>query len=212
MRYFLCLFCGHAASAAGSNYVLTGKVMDTDDNWLNDAKLTLLPVRASTHTDANGEFSLEFNLTQPLKPNKRKVLATLVVERHGHMTKKIPIKKMGVFNAAKPIEVKLSPKPVESGVGHSPADGEATWEFITEFLRAAMRVRLNADGSLKPIAIEQGWLGASYELAAGARQVLEVAPYAQFQGDKSTANWLPDAEFAKIWQRYGATEVARKRK
>lgn len=397
----LCMLSAHVSMAATGSYVLQGKVMDTDDNWLNDAKLTLMPLKAATYTDANGEYVLEFEITKPLKPNKRKNIATLVVERSGHITKKIPIKSMQFFNASMPVEVKLSPQPVDSrltgftvqmdpknsiigrstgtdasfyvyipesvkkvkaafylsmhgigniktpilqkfaeeeqlalvgmngdpikrgitsvalieehieklaelsghpeladapimtfghsngtgfaasfprdwpertiawiafhpgfngyiqfpntdqvpamvmcgsidkyflnarqdkvvatmrkdrnapmsvmvegGVGHGPADAVSTWAFIIEFLKASMRVRLNADGTLKPVEIEQGWLGASYDLEQGGRQLLEVAPYAEFNGDQSIANWLPDAEFAKIWQAYGATQPVKKK-
>ncbi|CAA6691860.1 MULTISPECIES: hypothetical protein [unclassified Lentimonas] len=394
------LLLGHTVIAAGSSYVLTGKVMDTDDNWLNDAKLTLSPLRVDAYTDANGEFSLEFEINEPLKPNKRKNIATLVVARRGHITKKIPIKSMDFFSASKSIEVKLSPEPVDSsltgftvqmdpknsiigrssgtdasfyvyipesvktvkaafyismhgigniktpilqkfaedeqlalvgmngdpikrgissvalieehiqklaelsghpeladvpimtfghsngtgfsasfprdwpertiawvafhpgfsgyiqfpntekvpamvmcgsidkyflnarqdevvatmrkdrnaamnvmvegGVGHGPADAESTWAFIIDFLKASMRIRLNEDGSLKPVEIEKGWLGAHYNLEAGGRQLIEVAPYHDFKGDQSTANWLPDAKFAEIWQSYGQTQPAKK--
>ena len=69
--------------------------MDTDDNWLNEAKVTLLPVGAKTQTDANGEFSLEFTLDAPLKAKQRKRgIATLKVERRGHITRQVRIASM----------------------------------------------------------------------------------------------------------------------
>jgi dienelactone hydrolase len=95
---------------------------------------------------------------------------------------------------------------LEGDVGHGPADHGATWVFITEYLKAAMRVRLNDDGSLKPVNIKEGWLGERYDLEKGGRQKLTVAPYDKFKGDKSIANWLPDEEFAKQWQHYGKTK------
>ena len=385
-------FCGHSRSLAATTYVLEGTVMDTSDNWLNGAQVKLAPVGVSTRSDANGQFRLEFELDAPLKPNKRKQIAALIVEREGHLTEKRSIKSMKFFQTGKPLKVKLKPKPVdpsltgftvemkapkgrrgtkaqfhvyipesvekvraafyisrhgmgditkpvlrkfaeeaqlalvgmfgdpvqrgvddvaildehlqrlaelsghpelphvpimtfghsngtgfaaswprdrpeqviawvafhpgfngylqypntdavpamvmcgtsdkylrnsrqdkvvaklrkernaamnvmmEGGVGHAPADQVATWEFITEFLKAAMRVRLAEDGSLKPVDIKSGWLGASYDFEAGGRQSLQVAPYAQFSGETSTASWLPDARFAKIWQAYGAAE------
>jgi hypothetical protein len=94
---------------------------------------------------------------------------------------------------------------VEGGVAHHPKDHEATWGFIFEYLRAAMRIRLAEDGTLKNINIESGWLGSHYELDAGGRQMLDIASYADYTGDKSRANWLPDREFAQLWQCYGAT-------
>ena len=396
----LCL--GGASLCPGATtYVLEGKVMDTDDNWLNEAKVTLLPVKASTITDGNGEFSLKFTLNKPLKGSKRKGIATLKVERHGHVTRQVKISSMEFFAQPNPIEVKLRPNPVDSsltgftvqmdpkntivgkargdkasfyvyvpesvetvraafyismhgigniktpilqkfaeeeqlalvamngdpvkrgvksvsvleeyiqkladlsghpelaqapimtfghsngtgfsasfprdwpartiawvafhpgfsgyvqfpntekvpalvmcgsrdkyflnarqdkvvakmrssrqaamcamiecGVGHSPADAPATWAFIIDFLKAAMRVRLAEDGSLKPVDIKSGWLGATYDLEAGGHQRLEIAPYADFPGDKSTANWLPDGTFAKIWQAYGQRDPKKER-
>ena len=375
--------------AEGQSYVLKGKVMDTSDNWLNAAKVALIPIGAEAHTDANGEFTLEFKIDKPLKRNRARNIAAMVVKREGHLDKKVPIKTMAFFRAAKPIVVKLTPNPVDSslvgftaemkapkgrkgttaqfhvyipesvkrvraafyisrhgmgdikrpalqrfaeeeevalvgvmgdpvqrgvanvsvldehltrlaemaghpeltnvpimtfghsngtgfsaswprdrpdqviawvafhpgfsgylqypntervpsmvmcgtadkylknarqdrvaakmretrnaamcvmmegGVGHGPADQASTWEFITEFLKSAMRTRLAEDGTLKPVSIESGWLGATYDFDEGGRQLLDVAPYAEFTGDKSTANWFPDGEFAEAWQAYG---------
>ncbi|WPJ96242.1 hypothetical protein SH580_00815 [Coraliomargarita algicola] len=379
----------HSTTSGATSYVLKGTVMDTSDNWLNVALISLAPLGAKTRSDANGEFTLEFEIETPLQPNKRKQLARLIVEREGHVTKKIPIKSMDYFTAEKPIEIKLEPLPVDSsllgfsvemespegrkgteaqfhvyipesiekvraafyisrhgmgdltksvlrafaeeegvalvgmygdpvqrgvddvaildqhlqrlaelsghpelphvpimtfghsngtgfaaswprdrpeqviawvafhpgfsnylqypntetvpamvmcgtadkyllrsrqdevvakmrqtrdaamcvmmegGVGHGPADADATWEFITEYLKAAMRIRLAEDGTLKPVDIEAGWLGAVYDFEAGGRQALDVAPYTKFKGDRSTANWLPDGAFAEAWQSYG---------
>jgi hypothetical protein len=95
---------------------------------------------------------------------------------------------------------------LEGDIGHGPADHGATWVFITEYLKAAMRVRLNDDGSVKPINIQSGWLGEIYDFEKGGRQELAIAPYGKFKGDKSTANWFPDEEFAKAWQVYGKTK------
>lgn len=395
------LFMANIATAS-EKYLLKGKVMDTDDNWLNEAKLTLLPLKSEFFTDANGEFTLEFTLDKPLQPNEQKGLATLKVERHGHITKKVKITSMDYFSQQPPVEIKLKPEPVDSsltgftvemdpknsiigrstgtdasfyvfipesvekvkaafylsmhgigniklpilqkfaeeenlalvgmngdpikrgisdvnlieehinklaeisghpelatapimtfghsngtgfaasfprdwpertiawiafhpgfngyiqfpntekvpsmvmcgtidkyllnarqdkiaatmrkernaamnvmmegGVGHGTADADATWQLVIDFLKASMRTRLNEDGSLKPVEIEKGWLGAIYDLDKGGRQLLEVAPYAEFKGDKSTANWLPDEEFAKQWQAYGKTEPERKKR
>ena len=96
---------------------------------------------------------------------------------------------------------------MEGNVAHSPVekDQNATWDFIVQFCEAAMRIRLNADGTLRPVVIEQGWLGANYDQSQGGRQDLAIAPYAEFQGDRSIANWLPDKTFAEIWQLYGKT-------
>ncbi len=97
---------------------------------------------------------------------------------------------------------------VEANVAHGPVDKDqnATWDFITAFSEAAMRIRLNDDGTLKPVVIEQGWLGAIYDQSQGGQQELTIAPYAEFKGDRSTANWFPDKKFAETWQRYGKTD------
>ncbi|MCM2371806.1 hypothetical protein [Aporhodopirellula aestuarii] len=390
------LLCSNASMAADSTYVLRGKVMDTSDNWLNDANVTLVPIGVETQSNANGEFVLKFQIDEPLKRNKRRAFATLQVTRSGHVDAQIPIRSMNQFTSEEPIVVKLKPKPVDSslvgfttemkapegrkgtevqfhvyipesvkrvkaafcisrhgmgditkpvlksfaeeeqvaligmlgdpvqrgvasvdvldehlkrlaelsghpelpevplmtfghsngtgfaaswprdrpdrviawiafhpgfsnylqfpntekapalvmcgtidkyllrsrqdqvvakmretrnaamcvmmegGVGHGPADADSAWELITEFCKAAMRVRLGEDGTLKPIDIESGWLGATYDFERGGRQRLEVAPYSEFRGDKSTANWFPDGAFAKTWQTYGQNEPAKK--
>lgn len=97
---------------------------------------------------------------------------------------------------------------MEAYVGHGPVDAgrNATWRFIVAFCEAAMRIRLNADGTLRPVVIENGWLGGVYDRGIGGLQRLPIAPYADFVGDRSTANWLPDREFAEIWQYYGETD------
>lgn len=97
---------------------------------------------------------------------------------------------------------------MEAYVGHGPVDKDqnATWDFIIAYCEAAMRTRLNEDGSLRPVEIEKGWLGGHYDRSAAGLQELPIAPYAEFPGDKSTANWLPDEAFARIWQQYGLTD------
>jgi hypothetical protein len=97
---------------------------------------------------------------------------------------------------------------IEANVAHGAVDKDqnATWEFIIQFCEAAMRIRLNQDGTLKPVVIEQGWLGANYDANKGGQQELAVAPYAEFKGDRSIANWLPDRKFAEVWQLYGRTD------
>jgi predicted esterase len=387
----LCSLLMGQAMLSAEDYILTGKIMDTDDNWLNEAKITLSPLKIETHTNANGEFSLKFTLDEPLTSTKRKFIASLKVERAGHVEKSIRIRSMSYFS--KSIEVKLSPQAVDSsvlgftvqmdptnsiigkrtgrdadfyifipetvkkiraalyismhgmgditkpilkkfaedeqlalvamngdpikrginnvelinehiqklaelsghpelttapimtfghsngtgfaasfprdwhertiawvafhpgysgylqfpntekvpamvmcgtidkyllnarqdeivadlrkeknaamnvmmegGVGHGPADQDATWIFIRDFLKAAMDSRLNQDGTLKPVVIEQGWLGARYDLEKGGRQNLVIAAYLEFKGDKATANWFPNEAFAKAWQAYG---------
>lgn len=97
---------------------------------------------------------------------------------------------------------------LEANVAHGPVDKDqnATWDFIAAFAEAALRTRLNEDGTVKPVVIEKGWLGANYDPGKGGQQELGIAPYADFKGDRSVANWLPDEAFAAVWQRYGKTD------
>lgn len=97
---------------------------------------------------------------------------------------------------------------LEGNVEHAPVDKgqSATWDFIFAFCEAAMRTRLNSDGTLKPVVIEDGWLGANYDRAQGGQQDLAIAPYTEVKGDKSVANWLPDQKFAEVWKTYGKTD------
>ncbi len=97
---------------------------------------------------------------------------------------------------------------VEGNVGHGPLDTEATWEFIVAFCEACMRLRLGSDSRLHPVQPASGWLGGCYDRAAGGPQLLPVNPYPEFAGEPSNASWLPDERFARVWQRYGATEPA----
>lgn len=383
------------------DYILNGKVMDSDDNWLNDAEVLLSPIGAKTTTDPNGDFSLPFTISKPLKPNKRGFIASLTIRKEGHNDKIIRIKSPDFFPEAKPLVAKLTPIAVdesiigftteidlanaamtgkgkgteaefhvyipesvetlraalylsrhgignvthpvlqkfaeeesvalvgmygapvqrgvksvdvldehiqklaelsghpelpkvpimtfghsngtgfatcwpsqrpeqviawvsfrpgftkylqfpnleqvpamvlcgsvdkyflnsrqdevvkdlrktrqaaismmlESGVGHGPADQDSNWEFLVEFYKAAMQARLGPDGKLKPVTIEEGWLGAAYDVEKGGRQLLDIAPYAEFEGEKSTANWFPGEAFAKIWQSYGNAEPVKR--
>ena len=97
---------------------------------------------------------------------------------------------------------------MEAHVGHFPVekDRTETWKFIVAFYEAAMRIRLNKDGTLRPVKIEQGWLGGIYDRKKGGQQDLTIAPFAEFKGERSTANWLPDKKFAEVWQQYGKTD------
>lgn len=97
---------------------------------------------------------------------------------------------------------------IEANVAHGPVDKDqnATWDFIAAFAEAVMRTRINDDGSIRPMVIESGWLGANYDTAKGGQQKLDIASYTGFKGDRATANWLPDKTFAEVWQQYGKTD------
>jgi pimeloyl-ACP methyl ester carboxylesterase/predicted lactoylglutathione lyase len=93
---------------------------------------------------------------------------------------------------------------VEGGLAHGMPDADATWTFVVEFCKAAMRIRLNEDGSLNPVNIETGWLGEIYDVDTGGKQLLDIASYAAFTNGPSTASWFPDETFAKQWRVYGS--------
>jgi len=94
---------------------------------------------------------------------------------------------------------------LEANVGHGPVDANATWEFIVAFCQSVLRTRLGADGKLRPIALERGWLGGIYNRNVGGQQKLPIAAYRDFAGNPDQANWLPDRGFAEVWQQYGQT-------
>lgn len=101
---------------------------------------------------------------------------------------------------------------MEGNVGHGPVNKETTWEFIVQFCTAAMKARLGEGNTLKPVNIESGWLGIVYDPKGSSQQNLDIAEYSKFKDDKSTANWLIDEDFAKIWQAYGNKKPDRKDK
>lgn len=114
---------------------------------------------------------------------------------------------------------------VEPGGGHWPegAGGTKTLAIIKAFMRTAFHLRVppDADPSKGPVklidAVEaNGWLGKnldglrvrdpkfkwSWETPVVVGQLLEIAPYAQYAGDKSEASWLPTEEYARKWQEF----------
>ena len=69
-----------------------------------------------------------------------------------------------------------------------------------------MRIRLGDDNQLRPVKIEQGWLGENYDRVKGGQQDLAIYPYDKYPGDRAVANWLPDRQFAETWRLYGKTD------
>lgn len=55
---------------------------------------------------------------------------------------------------------------------------------------------------LNSLAIESGHLGANCDAAKGGYQPLSIALHANFVGDKSSASWLINAEYAADWQQF----------
>jgi len=53
---------------------------------------------------------------------------------------------------------------------------------------------------LCPLMPESGHIGQNWQTKPGGYQMLITAPFADFPGDKSTASWLLNADYAKDWQ------------
>jgi len=95
----------------------------------------------------------------------------------------------------------------EPKTGHGP--GEKTWPLVFSFLRHTFTARVPADADAKtgPVkllapALESGHLGTNWQTKPGGYQKLITAPFAEFTGDKSTASWLLNADYAKDWQAF----------
>ncbi|MBL9083676.1 MAG: hypothetical protein JNK76_17805 [Planctomycetales bacterium] len=96
---------------------------------------------------------------------------------------------------------------VEPKTGHGP--GEKTWPLVFSFLRHTLAARVPAEADarrgavkLKTLSVEQGYLGGNWDSTRGGYQTLPTAPYAEFEGDKSTASWLINAAYAADWQAF----------
>lgn len=50
---------------------------------------------------------------------------------------------------------------------------------------------------LRPVKLETGWLG---DVASTANQWAAIAPWAEFQGDRSRAAWFPNRAVAMVWR------------
>jgi hypothetical protein len=96
---------------------------------------------------------------------------------------------------------------VEPKTGHGP--GEKTWPLVFSFLRHSFAARVPADANpvtgpvaLRKPSLETGQLGRNWSAAQGGYQELPFAPFASFTGDKATASWLLNAEYARDWQAF----------
>jgi hypothetical protein len=96
---------------------------------------------------------------------------------------------------------------VEPKTGHGP--GEKTWPLVFSFLRHTFtaRVPTDADARKGPVKLlapahESGHLGQNWQTKPGGYQKLITAPFAEFPGDKSTASWLLNADYAADWQQF----------
>ena len=99
---------------------------------------------------------------------------------------------------------------VEPKTGHGP--GEQTWPLVFSFLRHSFSARVPAEADatrgpvkLRPLALESGHLGQNWAAQPGGYQKLSTAPFADFDGDRSTASWLLNAAYAADWQQFQQT-------
>lgn len=99
---------------------------------------------------------------------------------------------------------------VEPQTGHGP--GENTWPLVYSFLRHSFAARVPSDCDLRlgpvrlrPLKPESSHLGENWDSTQGGYQDLSTAPFVDFSGDKTTASWLLNAEFAADWQSFQRT-------
>ena len=114
---------------------------------------------------------------------------------------------MGVVEAMRKKHNALWNYAVEPKTGHGP--GDKTWPLVFSFLRHTFAARVPADADplkgrvkLQPLALETGSLGKNWDPVAGGYQTLPIAPFANFTGDKATASWLINADYAADWQMF----------
>jgi len=98
-----------------------------------------------------------------------------------------------------------------------------TFRIMQAFIKTCyyLRVPYGADATLGPVKLRtldesSGWLGANlegkrvrmpdynwkWETPVDVRQVLPIAPFNDFVGDRSTASWFPDESYARKWQEF----------
>lgn len=96
---------------------------------------------------------------------------------------------------------------VEPKTGHGP--GEKTWPLVYSFLRHSFTARVPADADtrngpvkLNSLKLESGHLGENWDTAKGGYQTLPTAPFEDFTGNRSTASWLLNRDYAADWQAF----------
>lgn len=97
---------------------------------------------------------------------------------------------------------------VEPKTGHGP--GEKTWPLVLSFLRHSFTARVSAAAQTGPVklnslTLESGHLGQNWDSMKGGYQDLPIAPFTDFPGDKATASWLLNADYAADWQAFQRT-------
>jgi hypothetical protein len=96
---------------------------------------------------------------------------------------------------------------MEYGMAHWPKNTDETFRFLAEYCQACIDGRLQDGPKLATLAetLKSAWLGQVYDLEKSGYQKRAIAPATEYKGEKETANYLPNAAFAKIWARYCET-------
>lgn len=97
---------------------------------------------------------------------------------------------------------------MEHGVAHWPKNTDATFKFMTDYCQANIDTRTkDGNNKLTPLdeAMKSMWLGSVFDRSIDSFQEPTIAPAADYKGDKEKANYLPNENFAKAWQKFRAT-------
>jgi hypothetical protein len=97
---------------------------------------------------------------------------------------------------------------VQHGCAHDWGNAAA---LQVPWIKAIVRLRLDADADptngpvqLKPVVLEEGWLG---DRATTNGAYPTVAAWADYKGDKAAASWFPDRATAEVWRAWSAKNV-----
>ena len=107
----------------------------------------------------------------------------------------------------------------DTGRGHFDC-GDRTSDYIAKFIEKSLEQRLNADGTMRKLNVEDGWLAERFhsdmpgtdgadkgkmpQCANISRP--QPAPYSEYRGDKHDAFWYFDREMAELTEaRYKET-------
>jgi hypothetical protein len=116
---------------------------------------------------------------------------------------------------------------VEADGPHWPTD--PTFNIMLAFLKSAFLVRVPPDadprkGRVKLVELPEkgGWLGRNldgnrvrladrwaWEKEVVVKQKLDIAPYEEFAGDRTTASWFPTEDYARKWQEFCLTAAVK---
>lgn len=115
---------------------------------------------------------------------------------------------------------------VEPGGGHE-AEKPGSYEMVMAFMKTVFNLRVPADADPRkgPVPLielkePEGWLGQTldgvrvkpskeakrdWEQPTDVKRKLEIAPYADYPGDRGLASWYPTEAYARKVQEFGMT-------